>query len=217
MVKGVILPCARRVLRPRRQPRGLHRRRRQGLLHRRQHQRSTPSTTPASQEYRQYITAVQRHGLGDPGLRQTGDLPRQRHAHRRRPGDRHGGDFTVAQDLANFGQAGPKHGSAPIGGATDFLPVVVGCERAMAAGCASPFSRTRLTRWVCCRSSPRSRSTASSSPTRRWRPLPRRVRPHHPRRVQDRRRARGRQGAAQEGDGGPFPARRQRRKSCAPS
>ena len=32
-------------------------------------------------------------------------------------------DFSVAQDLARFGQAGPKHGSAPIGGATDFLPV----------------------------------------------------------------------------------------------
>ena len=31
-------------------------------------------------------------------------------------------DFSVAQDLARFGQAGPKHGSAPIGGATDFLP-----------------------------------------------------------------------------------------------
>ena len=29
-------------------------------------------------------------------------------------------DFTVAQDLANFGQAGPKHGSAAIGGSTDF-------------------------------------------------------------------------------------------------
>lgn len=42
-------------------------------------------------------------------------------------------DFSVAQDLARFGQAGPKHGSAPIGGATDFLPVVVGAERAMAA------------------------------------------------------------------------------------
>ena len=32
-------------------------------------------------------------------------------------------DFSIAQDLARFGQAGPKHGSAPIGGATDFLPV----------------------------------------------------------------------------------------------
>lgn len=42
-------------------------------------------------------------------------------------------DFSIAQDLARFGQAGPKHGSAPIGGATDFLPVVIGTERAMAA------------------------------------------------------------------------------------
>jgi len=42
-------------------------------------------------------------------------------------------DFTIAQDLARFGQAGPKHGSAPIGGATDFLPLLVGNERAMEA------------------------------------------------------------------------------------
>ena len=50
-------------------------------------------------------------------------------------------DFSIAQDLARFGQAGPKHGSAPIGGATDFLPVIVGLERAMAA-CVlcEPFS-----------------------------------------------------------------------------
>lgn len=50
-------------------------------------------------------------------------------------------DFSVAQDLARFGQAGPKHGSSPIGGATDFLPVVIGAERAMAA-CVlcEPFS-----------------------------------------------------------------------------
>jgi 6-oxo-cyclohex-1-ene-carbonyl-CoA hydrolase len=50
-------------------------------------------------------------------------------------------DFSVAQDLARFGQAGPKHGSAPIGGATDFLPVLIGAERAMAA-CVlcEPFS-----------------------------------------------------------------------------
>lgn len=40
-------------------------------------------------------------------------------------------DFTVAQDLARFGQAGPKHGSAPDGGSTDFLPLFVGIERAM--------------------------------------------------------------------------------------
>jgi 6-oxo-cyclohex-1-ene-carbonyl-CoA hydrolase len=43
-------------------------------------------------------------------------------------------DFTIAQDLARFGQAGPKHGSAPIGGATDFLPVLIGVERAMESG-----------------------------------------------------------------------------------
>ncbi len=43
-------------------------------------------------------------------------------------------DFSVAQDLARFGQAGPKHGSAPIGGATDFLPLMIGCEQAMVSG-----------------------------------------------------------------------------------
>jgi 6-oxo-cyclohex-1-ene-carbonyl-CoA hydrolase len=37
----------------------------------------------------------------------------------------------VASDLATFGQAGPKHGSAPDGGATDFLPLFVGVEQAM--------------------------------------------------------------------------------------
>ncbi|NOT29582.1 MAG: 6-oxocyclohex-1-ene-1-carbonyl-CoA hydratase [Planctomycetes bacterium] len=40
-------------------------------------------------------------------------------------------DFSVAQDLANFGQAGPRHGSAPDGGSTDFLPLFVGIEAAM--------------------------------------------------------------------------------------
>lgn len=40
-------------------------------------------------------------------------------------------DFTIAQDFARFGQAGPKHGSAAIGGATDFLHLYVGIEKAM--------------------------------------------------------------------------------------
>lgn len=40
-------------------------------------------------------------------------------------------DFTVAQDLAVFGQAGPRHGSAPDGGSTDFLPLFVGVEAGM--------------------------------------------------------------------------------------
>jgi len=57
-------------------------------------------------------------------------------------------DFSVAQDLARFGQAGPKHGSAPIGGATDFLPVVIGAERSMAA-CVlcEPFSAHKAYYW----------------------------------------------------------------------
>ncbi|MCH8997124.1 MAG: 6-oxocyclohex-1-ene-1-carbonyl-CoA hydratase [Proteobacteria bacterium] len=50
-------------------------------------------------------------------------------------------DFSIAQDLANFGQAGPKHGSAAIGGSTDFLPVMIGCEQAMvSATLCEPFS-----------------------------------------------------------------------------
>ena len=50
-------------------------------------------------------------------------------------------DLSVAQDLARFGQAGPKHGSAPIGGATDFLPIMIGCEQAMMSGVlCEPFS-----------------------------------------------------------------------------
>jgi len=40
-------------------------------------------------------------------------------------------DFSVAQDMAIFGQAGPRHGSAPDGGSTDFLPLFVGIEAAM--------------------------------------------------------------------------------------
>ncbi|KAA3651420.1 MAG: 6-oxocyclohex-1-ene-1-carbonyl-CoA hydratase [Bacteroidetes bacterium] len=40
-------------------------------------------------------------------------------------------DFSIAQDLAKFGQAGPKHGSAPDGGSTDFLHLFVGVEKAM--------------------------------------------------------------------------------------
>jgi 6-oxo-cyclohex-1-ene-carbonyl-CoA hydrolase len=56
-------------------------------------------------------------------------------------------DFSIAQDLARFGQAGPKHGSAPIGGATDFLPVLLGGERAMETGLlCEPWSAHRAYR-----------------------------------------------------------------------
>lgn len=40
-------------------------------------------------------------------------------------------DVTISSDLAVFGQAGPKHGSAPVGGATDFLHWYLGIEQAM--------------------------------------------------------------------------------------
>ena len=60
-------------------------------------------------------------------------------------------DFTIAQDLANFGQAGPKHGSAAIGGATDFLPLMIGCEQAMvSATLCEPFSAHKANRLGIC-------------------------------------------------------------------
>lgn len=40
-------------------------------------------------------------------------------------------DITLSSDLAMFGQAGPRHGSAPDGGATDFMPLFIGAENAM--------------------------------------------------------------------------------------
>jgi 6-oxo-cyclohex-1-ene-carbonyl-CoA hydrolase len=40
-------------------------------------------------------------------------------------------DSTVSSDLAIFGQAGPRHGSAPDGGSSDFLPWMLPMELAM--------------------------------------------------------------------------------------
>ncbi len=60
-------------------------------------------------------------------------------------------DFTVAQDMARFGQAGPKHGSAPIGGATDFLPIMIGAEQAMVSCIlCEPFSAHKANRLGIC-------------------------------------------------------------------
>ena len=54
-------------------------------------------------------------------------------------------DFSIASDLAVFSQAGPKHGSAPDGGSTDFLPLYVGIERAMMSGTlCEPWSAHRF-------------------------------------------------------------------------
>ena len=40
-------------------------------------------------------------------------------------------DLALASDLALFGQAGPRHGSAPVGGSSDFLPWFLSMEDAM--------------------------------------------------------------------------------------
>ena len=40
-------------------------------------------------------------------------------------------DLAVSSDLAIFGQAGPRHGSAPVGGSSDFLPWYLSIEDAM--------------------------------------------------------------------------------------
>ncbi|MBU2497559.1 MAG: 6-oxocyclohex-1-ene-1-carbonyl-CoA hydratase [Proteobacteria bacterium] len=40
-------------------------------------------------------------------------------------------DLAITSDLAVFGQAGPRHGSAPVGGASDFLPWYLSAEDAM--------------------------------------------------------------------------------------
>ncbi len=40
-------------------------------------------------------------------------------------------DLTISVDTALFGQAGPRHGSAPDGGSTDFLPWMLSIEDAM--------------------------------------------------------------------------------------
>jgi 6-oxo-cyclohex-1-ene-carbonyl-CoA hydrolase len=58
-------------------------------------------------------------------------------------------DFSVAADTARFGQAGPKHGSAPDGGSTDFLPLYVGFSRAMESGilCETSTASGSPTQW----------------------------------------------------------------------
>jgi 6-oxo-cyclohex-1-ene-carbonyl-CoA hydrolase len=54
-------------------------------------------------------------------------------------------DFSISSDLAVFSQAGPKHGSAPDGGSTDFLPLYIGIERAMMSGTlCEPWSAHRF-------------------------------------------------------------------------
>jgi len=100
-----------------------------------------------AQEYRQYI------GIFNDMV--TGILTCNKPVICRVNGMRIGGgqelgmacDFSIAQDLARIGQAGPKHGSAPIGGATDFLPPLIGVEQSMvSAVLCEPFSAHKACR-----------------------------------------------------------------------
>ena len=77
-------------------------------------------------------------------------------------------DFSVTVDTAVFGQAGPRHGSAPDGGSTDFLPLYVGFSRAMESGtlCEMWSAHKALFYGLVNRGGARrSRWTASGSPT----------------------------------------------------
>ncbi len=130
-------------------------------------------------------------------------------------------DFSVAQDLARFGQAGPKHGSAPIGGATDFLPVIIGAERAMAA-CVlcEPFSAHEayfmgmITDVV-----PALKVDGKfvANPLVETEPHHRRVRPPRVRQAEDRRRAEGRPGADEARHASTSRCSTRRSRRCAPS
>ena len=121
-------------------------------------------------------------------------------------------DFSIAQDLARFGQAGPKHGSAPIGGATDFLPYMIGCEQAMVSGLlCEPFSAHKAYRLgIVSEIVPALKVDGKfvANPTVMHRSVPRRIWPHRPRRAQDRRGGRRRPGAAEARHDRSQPARR---------
>ena len=110
-------------------------------------------------------------------------------------------DFTIAQDLARFGQAGPKHGSAAIGGATDFLPVMIGAERAMESGTlCEPWSAHKAYRLGMILDIVPALKVDGKfvrQSAGRDRALSRRIRPDRPWRAQDRRGA----GAGQGADG----------------
>ena len=198
----------------------LHRRRRQGLLHRRQHQgvrrvlRRPPAGVPPVH------AAVQRHGHRHPRLRQAGDLPRQRHAHRRRPGDRHG--------LRLLGRAGPGalrpgRPQARLGAdrRRDRLPAADGRRRARDGGMRPVRAVLRAQglpdgRRHRHRSGAEGRRQVHRQPDGRDAARLRRVRPCRLRRAQDRRgRAR-----SEGGDGGrddrPVACSTRRSRSCAP-
>jgi 6-oxo-cyclohex-1-ene-carbonyl-CoA hydrolase len=57
-------------------------------------------------------------------------------------------DFSIAADTAVFGQAGPRHGSAPDGGSTDFLPLYVGFGHAMESAVLCDLWSAHKARWL---------------------------------------------------------------------
>ncbi len=196
MVKGVILGMRRASNDRARRGGGLHRRRHARLLHRRQHRgvrrvlRGTARGIPAVH------AALQRHGERHPDVRQAGHLPRQRHAHRRRTGDRHG--------LRLLGRAGPGRvragRPAPRLGARRRQHRLPAALRRHRSGDGELHAVRALERLQGARGSASSRKVVPAlkverplraEPARRHRPLAGR-RPDRLRRVQDRRGARRR-------------------------
>jgi len=82
-------------------------------------------------EYAQYINLF--NGMVDAILQCQKPVINRVNGMRVAGGQEIGGacDIAVASDLAQFGQAGPRHGSAPVGGSSDFLPWYLGIEDAM--------------------------------------------------------------------------------------
>ena len=86
----------------------------------------------APERVRRVHGALQRDGGRHPPLQEAHALPRERDA--RSPAARRSAwpaTSRSATDLAIFGQAGPRHGSAPDGGSTDFLPWFLSMEDAL--------------------------------------------------------------------------------------
>jgi 6-oxocyclohex-1-ene-carbonyl-CoA hydrolase len=82
-------------------------------------------------EYAQYMTLF--NGMVDSILMCQKPVIRRINGMSVAGGQEIGGacDIAVSVDTATFGQAGPRHGSAPVGGSSDFLPWALGIEDAM--------------------------------------------------------------------------------------
>ncbi|MBN1366712.1 MAG: 6-oxocyclohex-1-ene-1-carbonyl-CoA hydratase [Dehalococcoidales bacterium] len=82
-------------------------------------------------EYSQYMTLF--NGMVDAILMCQKPVIRRINGMSVAGGQEIGGacDIAVAADTAIFGQAGPRHGSAPVGGSSDFLPWALTIEDAM--------------------------------------------------------------------------------------